>query len=257
MRRLVVLCASLIVISLVLVALGFAKIDTKSIVGMWLFDEGEGKVAKDGSANKNDGKLIGNPTWVKGQFGEALDFNGSSDYVEVAASESLDITGDITIVLWLYKRPASRGTLVGKWKQVGDVWSYVLYDRGEGGGGWRLHWSDQSQTNLEGPYTLPDNEWVHNAATYDGSSMKVFENGVEIGSIAANKQTDVTDNPVWIGNDGYQQHFNGILDEVAIFNVALSVNDIETIMNKGLKSASAVSPSGKVTLAWGSIKANL
>jgi len=87
--------------------------------------------------------------------------------------------------------------------------------------------------------------------------MKVFENGKEIGNIAANKLIDVTDNPVWIGNDGYQQHFNGLLDEVAIFNAALSVNDIETIMNKGLKSASAVSPSGKVALAWGSIKAKL
>jgi len=165
------LCISFIIISLMFAALGFAKIDQKSIVGMWLFDEGEGKLAKDGSANKNDGKLIGNPKWVKGKFGEALDFNGSSDYVEVADSKSLDITGDITIVLWFYKRPAGRGTFVGKWKQVGDVWSYVLYDRGEGGGGWRLRWSDQSQTNLEGPYTFPDNEWVHNAATYDGSSV--------------------------------------------------------------------------------------
>jgi len=232
-----------------------AKIDSKSIVGMWLFDEGEGKVAKDSSANKNDGKPIGNPKWVEGRFGKALDFNGSSDYVEVADSKSLDITGDITIVLWLYKRPAGRGTLVGKWKQVGDVWSYVLYDRGEGGGGWRLRWSDQSQTNLEGPYTLPDNEWVHNAATYDGSSMKVFENGEEIGNIAANKQIDVTDNPVWIGNDGYQQHFNGILDEVAIFNVALTKGDIQNIMDEGLEQAFAVADiSDKLTTTWSAIK---
>jgi len=232
----------------------FAKIDKKAIVGMWLFNEGEGKVAKDSSDNGNNGELIGNPKWVKGQFGEALDFNGSSDYVEVASSKSLDITGGITIALWFNKRPASRGTLVGKWKQVGDVWSYVLYDRGEGGGGWRLRWSDQNQTNLEGPYTFPDDEWVHSAATYDGSSMKVFENGAEIGTIAADKQINVTDNPVWIGNDGYQQHFNGILDEVAIFNVALTKDDIEEIMRKGLESASAIFPAGKLATTWGKIK---
>jgi hypothetical protein len=233
-----------------------AKIDPKSAVGVWFFDENKGKVAKDGSENGNDGRLMGNPKWVEGKFGKALDFNGSTDYVEVADSKSLDIIRDITVVVWLYKRPAGRGTLVGKWKQVGDVWSYVLYDRGEGGGGWRLRWDDQSQTNLEGPYTFDDNKWVHNAATYDGSEMKVFENGKEIGTIAANKEIDVTENPLWIGNDGYQQHFNGILDEVAIFDVALTVNEIEAIMTQGLEKTFAVSPSSKLANTWASIKSH-
>jgi hypothetical protein len=245
---------SLIAVSLMFVGQSFAKIDKQSIAGVWLFDENTGKVAKDISENGNDGNLMGNPKWVNGKFGKALDFNGSTDYVEVADSKSLDITGDITIVVWLYKRPAGRGTLLGKWKQVGDVWSYVLYDRGEGGGGWRLRWADQSQTNLEDPYTFPDNEWVHNAATYDGSKMKVFENGKEIGTIDANKKINVTENPVWIGNDGYQQHFNGILDEVAIFNVALTVDEIQSIMGEGLSKTLAVSASGKVALTWGNIK---
>ena len=85
--------------------------------------------------------------------------------------------------------------------------------------------------------------------------MKVFENGKEIGTIAANKEIDVTENPVWIGNDGYQQHFNGILDEIAIFNIALTEDDIKTIMTEGLERTLAVSPAGKLSTTWASIKA--
>jgi hypothetical protein len=235
----------------------FAKIDKQSIAGAWLFDENTGKVAKDISENGNDGNLMGNPKWVNGKFGKALDFNGSTDYVEVANSDSLDITNAITIVAWIYKRSDAvhGGTIVGKWKQVGNTWSYVLYGLGDAGGGFRLMWDDKpTQTNLEGPYQLPNNDWVHYAATYDGSSMKVFENGKEIATINANRKINVSANPVWIGNDGYQQHFNGILDEVAIFNVALTVNEIKSIMEEGLSKTLAVSASGKVTLTWGNIK---
>ena len=51
------------------------------------------------------------------------------------------------------------------------------------------------------------------AATNNGSEMKVFVDGKEIAKIAAHKKINVTENPVWIGNDGYQQHFNGIAGE--------------------------------------------
>ena len=68
------------------------------------------------------------------------------------------------------------------------------------------------------------------------------------------KRSDVTDNPVWIGNDGYQQHFNGLIDEVAIFNVALTVDEIKRIIKQGLSEVLAVSPRGKIALTWGRIK---
>ena len=252
-----VVYVSVLLMTLIFMAQSDAKIDPQSAAGVWLFDEASGKVAKDSSDNGYDGKFMGkgNPKWVEGKFGKALDFNGSTDYVEVDNEPGLNITGDITVVAWIFKRPAKRGTILGKWKQVGDVWSYVLYDRGEPGGGWRLRWDDESQTNLEGPYTLPDLKWVHNAATYDGSVMKFFEDGKQIGQAkAARKKIDATDNPVWIGNDGYQQHFNGLIDEVAIFNVALTVDEIKRVLKLGLSEVLAVSPPGKIALTWGRIK---
>jgi hypothetical protein len=250
-----ILYFSLMVIVLMSVGQSHA-IDEGSFAGGWLFDEGSGNVVKDISGNVNNGELRGNPEWVEGQFGKALDFNGSSDYVEVPHSDSLSITGDITIVAWIYKRSDAihGGTILGKWRQNGEVWSYVLYGLGDGGGGWRLRWDDASQTNLEGPYQLPNDEWLHYAATYDGSTMAVYENAKEIVNIAANKKINVTDNPVWIGNDGYQQHFNGIIDEVAVLNIALTVDEIEDVMTKGLAAVLAVDPVAKLTNTWGSIK---
>ena len=84
--------------------------------------------------------------------------------------------------------------------------------------------------------------------------MRVFEDGKEIGKAAADKKIDVTDNPVWIGNDGYQQHFNGLIDEVAIFNMALTVDEIKRIIKQGLSEVLAASPQGKIALTWGRIK---
>ena len=75
-----------------------------------------------------------------------------------------------------------------------------------------------------------------------------------MGKAAADKKIDVTDNPVWIGNDGYQQHFNGLIDEVTIFNVALTVDESKRIINQGLSEGLAVAPQGKIALTWGRIK---
>jgi len=253
--RCLLICVAVLFIVGLLTTSSYAKIDPQTCVGMWLFDEGSGNVAKDSSENKNDGTLMNDPKWVDGKFGKALEFDGVDDYVEIPDSNGLDITNNITIVCWVLKRPSSRGTVVGKWKQVGDVWSYVLYDVGEGGGGFRLRWGDGSQTNLEGPYQLPTDEWVHYAATYDGSIMKVFVNGKEIVNIAAKNKINVETNPVWIGNDGYQQHFKGMIDDVAILNAALSEGDVIDIMTKGLSTVSNVSSSGKLTTTWANIKA--
>jgi hypothetical protein len=255
--KMMVIFFGLIPLTLMLFAVQGDAVDKQSLVGAWLFDEGSGNTVRDMSGNSNDGELNGNPQWSEGKFGKALDFNGSSDYMEVPHSDSLSITGDITIVAWIFKRSDAihGGTIVGKWRQNGEVWSYVLYGLGDGGGGWRLRWDDATQTNLEGPYQLPNNEWLHYAATYDGSTMVVYENAKEIVNTAASKQIAVTDNPVWIGNDGYQQHFNGLLDEVAIFNTALTVSEIEDIMTGGLITVLAVDSIGKSAVTWGQIKA--
>jgi hypothetical protein len=79
----------------------YAKIDPKTIVGMWLFDEGKGDTAKDSSGNKNDGKFKGDLKWVDGKFGKALEFPGvDENFVEVPHDDSLTLT-TFTFAAWV------------------------------------------------------------------------------------------------------------------------------------------------------------
>ena len=93
--------ASLIVISLIFTGLIDAKIDTETIAALWLFDEGKGNSAKDDSGNANDGELNGDPEWVDGKFGKAINFDGAKDYIQIPDSSSLDIEDEISIVVYI------------------------------------------------------------------------------------------------------------------------------------------------------------
>ncbi len=72
----------------------------KDLVAYWMFDEGTGRIVKDMTGNGHDGKFVGDPKWVTGKFGKALEFDGSSNYVEVPDDPSLAIKKDITFTLW-------------------------------------------------------------------------------------------------------------------------------------------------------------
>ena len=67
--------------------------------GIWNLEEGKGTVVKDSTPNHNDGTIYG-AAWVKGDFGYALEFDGTDDYVEIPHSKSLNITDEITVAVW-------------------------------------------------------------------------------------------------------------------------------------------------------------
>ena len=99
-----------------------AKIDPKTIVGLWLFDEDGGDTAKDSSGNKNDGKLLGNPKWVAGKFGKALQFDGSSTSVDCGNTDTLDIPTNsaVTMCAWV---KSSVGSLASWARSYGKTYS--------------------------------------------------------------------------------------------------------------------------------------
>jgi len=94
--------------------LGLAQTANAEIVGRWQFDEGSGITAADSSGNSNDGTLNGNPQWVAGKIGGALDFNGSADFVNVPDDSSLDFldgsTPTFTVEFWFTTTGVGTGT---------------------------------------------------------------------------------------------------------------------------------------------------
>ena len=256
MTRLTIVCISFIVISLMLTGISSAKIDPKTAAGIWLFDEGRGGVTKDFSGNGNDGKLDG-PAWVKGKFGNALEFDVGK-FVDCGDGKSLSLgDSDLTIGAWIKQKDIAGYQMIltnGK-PGIGANKGYRL--RIEEGGAPLFTVTGDTETDLKSGKPLPKvGEWYHVVGVKDAKNMTIYVNGEAWGahgdSPPGSSDNDV---PLQIGrlvdNDWY---FHGIIDEVFIFPVALSLDDIKTIMDKGFQSLASVSPSGKLATTWGRIK---
>jgi hypothetical protein len=244
----------------ILVSPSYAGIDPRTIAGMWLFDEGEGDTAPDSSGNGNDGKLTNGPEWDDGKFGDALQFDGTDDYVDVGNADNLSITGDFSFSMWVYisEYPTGWSNMLSKLANDQNAEFNFRYKNsttaqfyfGTGAAAIICNWNPSED--------LPLDEWTHIAGVRKSKTyLKLYFNGVEKRS--ANISTDAisTEASVTIGRQSDAKfYFNGIIDEVAIFNAALEVEDIQTLMNKGLEEViSAVEFSGKLTATWASIKA--
>ena len=210
-----------------------AKINTDSMVAAWFFDEGKGKNVEDSSAHSNHGKIKGNPKWVAGKFGRALELDGGT-YVEVADNSSLDIVDYYS----------------------GDG-NYFL-STGCGGGPTQAKFGITSTNGHTcGPASpvLKKDTWYHVAGVFDGKKLSVFIDG-ELETVQDQGGNITTsDWPIIIGSyAGLGYKSNAIIDELAVFNVALSKDDIRLLMKNGLNRILAVSAKRKLTSTWGRVK---
>jgi hypothetical protein len=231
----------------------YAKLDLKTCVGLWMLDEGKGDIATDSSGNKNDGTLKNSPKWVDGKFGKALEFSGGN-YVEVPASKSFSYEKGYTFSL--YFNANNVNTQQGPIGQNNNSTQYINFWMNSN----QLRWETDAGQNAFSNITIEAKKWYHAAGTYDFSNgtAKIYINGKFDKQIAFTSDKDFTAIPVIIGGYGVNSYpFNGIIDDVAIFNVPLADADILSIATNGLGSASgiiAVEPSGKLAATWAEIK---
>ncbi|MEM2117907.1 MAG: LamG-like jellyroll fold domain-containing protein [Candidatus Bathyarchaeia archaeon] len=213
-----------------------AKSATTGLVGYWKFDEGSGNTVADSSGNGNTGTLYNGPKWVDGKFGKALSFDGADDYVRVPQSSSLDVTEQITIEVWVYLRAyvdstgqssaiISRAHLSG-----GHVYMLSIYPDSQ-----KASFS-VNPIPWEHPSTadLPLNTWTHLAMTYDGAYVRFYMNGNLDAQYSLQEPIQTTSN--WLafgcipcgpyGGAGTYAYLNGTMDEIKIYNRALSSDEI-------------------------------
>ncbi|MHC4228977.1 MAG: LamG domain-containing protein, partial [Planctomycetota bacterium] len=229
------------------------------LVGWWRFDEGSGTVAADSSAYGNDGTLNGDPKWIDGQIGGALDFNGSSDFVEIPHSESLSMLEQITIAAWTNMRTGSTGEMLivskGGWQ------ANMPYELSEENGSvifWQFY--DDAGRDDCAPDSPPADEWHHIAATYEGTIFKCYIDGEladeweYVGTIPQNEMSVMIGRRTTGGN-----LFNGMIDEVMIYNQALGEDEVRKIMMgvSGFGSARGPDPANGalhedtwITIGW-------
>jgi len=240
-RRSFTACTMSLVIGLLCLSSGSAQVNPESIAGLWLLDEGSGTVARDSSGHGYHADLKGNPAWVKGKFGRALEFQGDS-YLEIrdsARNLAFGGTAPFSITAWVKNQGG--GTIMGKFNG-GVIGAYIV--QVEGGGTISFH-REVDPWAYSGSKTLPSNDFGHVAVTYDGAVMKIYVNGVFDTSQDRGAQNTDTATPVLIGarmtNGVPSELFTGVLDEVAIFNVALTEEQIKAVM-KGLATTEAKDP---------------
>jgi hypothetical protein len=208
------------------------SVPQNGLVGHWDFEEGAGTQVLDGSGNNNLGTIY-QETWTTGRKGGGLNFRGVDDYIEVSGSSSLSITGPITVAAWIYPRKNNFAqTYI---RSPGQYVLWVQLDNQVRFADALGHWVDTPGNVLQ------LNKWNHVVGLFTGTlgtginlnNIKVYVNGTSRGNQVSgawypNVQSKST---VTIGVPG----FDGILDEVYIYNRALQVSEILALHADTLK----------------------
>ena len=239
---------------------GLAKIDPDSITGMWLFNEGKGNTAKDSSGNGNDGEIHG-AKWVDGKFGKALEFNGTDNWVEVPHSDTVGFEAGVSFTIICYfKGTRVAGALVGKnYEDTSQVLPWYLLWNGDSDNKVTLYLRDGASTSFRanGITEIGDDKWhfVVGRADADAGKASIWIDGKMEAEVDFNKKDGYgTGEGVFHIARHYDRYTEGIIDDVAIFNVALEEEDMNNIMDNGVETAAAVEPVNKLTTTWGRLK---
>jgi hypothetical protein len=224
------------------------------LVGAWGFNEGAGGTASDVSGYANNGTMSG-ATWsAQGKIGGGLAFSGTSAQLAVADSASLDLTTAMTLEAWVYPSSSSTGLRSILAKNTDRYYlmaSSATQGRPAVGGTF-----GSGAQNVFGTQPLPVSAWTHVAATFDGASLRLYVNGASVAAASRSGALTTSTENLLIGNDVYGESFQGVLDEIRIYNRALSVSEIQADMSAPVETGplqltvARNSQSGSIVLSW-------
>jgi len=221
------------------ITLNNPAVDPTGLVGAWGFEEAGGTTATDTSLAHNDGTLS-NVTRGTGKYGAGLTFNGTSSWVTVPASSSLDLGGAMTLEAWVNPTglTANDFNTVMLRERTSNAMSYSLYANNDNNRPSGHVSTGGTEVNTAGTAQIPLNAWTHLATTYDGSTLRLYVNGTLVSSKAVTGTIDASSLPLRIGgNNVWHEYFKGTLDELRVYKRALSASEIGIDMNSAVKPA--------------------
>ena len=194
------------------------------------FDEGSGTTAQDASLESNDGVLTNGPVWTAGKSGNALEFDGTNDFVNVSSSESLSISDFITVEMWVKRDSTTNGYDGLLYKRQSEAgFAMILYDDADGGRAAFSTGSTESNSfsGIQGTTKIEAGKWYHIVGTYDTNvGRKIYVNGELDGSDSVTgKLADSSAVDLWIGRYGSVYH-DGVIDYIAIYDRALTHDEV-------------------------------
>ncbi len=232
---------------------------TEGLLAYYSLDEGSGgTVAWDSSGNGHHGTLVNGAQWFEGM---AVEFDGQNDYIDLGG---LDVPGGaITLAAWfksddLLNCSSGDCRLISKATSTSEGDHYFMLSTIREGGSTRLRFrlktGGTTTTLIASSGDLEGDVWVHAAAVYNGSYMRLYKDGdlvgttTKSGSIATNSSV-----PVWIGGnpDGpTSMPWQGTIDEVRIYSQALTASEIRTLPPPGKANLFGDSFESGDTSAW-------
>lgn len=210
------------------------------LVAGYRFSEGTGTVTADISGNSTTGTLVGNPAWTPaGKYGNGLNFSATS-YADLGNPATLRLTGSMTLSAWIRisANPFDDAAIVGKFASGGWVLK-TSPDTGVRTAAIQISSNGVNSIQRYGQTVLAANTWYHIAGVYDATAKTlnvyvngVLDNGVLSGTVpAAQFDPSANVNLAQRTSDPGTFNFVGTLDEVHIFNRALTAAQIQTDMN--------------------------
>jgi hypothetical protein len=233
----------------------FAAENEAGLVLHYGFDKSADSTLRDKSGSRNHGQIIGGTRWVKGEFGSALEFNGTDGYIDCGAKPSLNIGKAGTIAFWFKAKTAPQGGLVGWAPGEGNtnqrlVVSLNTYaeENLSGPRVWEaLAWYISDGKNFDRPYKSsyhqpyfpPANKWLFYTLTFDGRNVETYRDGVHVETRLLTLIPDTKNVSMLIGKcfgmGGTSDYFKGLIDEVRIYNRPLSNQEVYKLYMRDAK----------------------
>jgi N-acetylneuraminic acid mutarotase len=198
------------------------------LIGWWKFDETSGTVAYDTSGYELNGITSGTPTWATGKIGGALGF-GSNDFVDCGNDDSLNLSGEFTISLWIkVNSGAPNGAILKKSDGYHIMWD-VDYESLAGGGIQSVIASSDWNEWGHGSNPITANTWTHILYLLQDSNEIFFKDGEFLKETEIQRDVPSVVHPLTIGGNGFQ----GFIDDVRIYDRALSAEEVQALYNLG------------------------
>jgi len=222
-----------------------------SLVGYWAMDWYNSTGIYDNSTYNNFGTFngvnFGTSNITTGKYGKALKFDGMDDYIDGGNDSSVVISSGITIETWIKPQPDQEYCWDGSKGNYGVAASVNNYT-GSTTWSWQLRYGApttcylgfQFNGNPEGAkwvtigQNLTAETWYHVVGTFNGTHIKSYLNGTLVETSTISAITTNPNNKILIGTEGWANYFNGTIDEVRIWNRALSPEEINASYNNGL-----------------------
>lgn len=215
---------------------------TDGLIGLWSFDGPDltSTTVLDRSGQGNDGTLQNGPKPTRGAIGQALEFDGVDDHID--ANDVYDFANSTPFSISVWAKPEDFDldfqALLAKRTENDDGWIFIIRPTNDPSPKLAMQfWSNSAASSVTSDVDVAEGQWSQLAFTFDGTTGKLYINGTEVGSGTMTKVLPDTPTDLTFGagqsTGDLSQYFDGSIDDVRIYNRAISSQEVKQLWSMG------------------------